>query len=107
MVWKLFLDDIRMPIEPGYVIARSSIEGIELCKSKTLPKFISFDHDLGVDDDAMIFLKELFLLWEQEGSDESKIPNYQVHSANPVGAKNIISYMDSWKKAYNQSGTGI
>jgi len=100
MSWKLFLDDIREPDEAGYAIARSSAVAIqEILKKKELPKFMSLDHDLGGDDDAMKFLKELYHLWEMMGSDPAIIPDYVVHSANPLGTKNIIAYMSSWKKS--------
>lgn len=100
MTWKLFLDDVRDPTETGYVIARSSIMGVvEITNRKELPEFMSLDHDLGEADNTMKFLKELHYLWEQMGSDPEKIPNYIVHSANPIGTKNIISYMESWKKS--------
>ncbi len=104
MTWSLFLDDERSPPEDsGYVIARSSAMAIFYCvKRKSLPKFMSLDHDLGGDDDTMRFLRELFHLWEQRGSKPKEIPEYCVHSENPIGAKNIISYMESWKKSVGE-----
>jgi len=100
MSWKLFLDDVRDPREEGYVVARSTIMGVvEVTNRKELPEFLSLDHDLGDLDNSMRFLKELYYIWEMYGSDPEKIPDYVVHSANPVGANNIISFMESWKKS--------
>lgn len=100
MSWKLFLDDERDPTEPGYTVVRSSIMAvIKTVERGELPKFMSLDHDLGEEDTSMKFLKELFIIWEENGADPSQIPDYVVHSANPVGVKNIISYMESWKKS--------
>lgn len=100
MTWKLYLDDVRDPTESDYVLARSSVMAVVRCvETDELPVFMSLDHDLGEGDDAMKFLKELYCLWEKGGSDPKKIPDYVVHSANPIGAKNIIAYMESWKKS--------
>jgi len=100
MTWKLFLDDVREPTIPGYTIARSSAMAVVLCvQREELPSFMSLDHDLGESDTTMIFLKELYYLWEKMGSDSTKVPLYVVHSANPVGTKNIIAYMESWRKS--------
>ena len=90
--YKLYLDDLR-DCPSGYVLARSSAEAIDILKEKGMPSLISFDHDLGNDEDtAMVFLK-----WLSANYDE--VPAYFVHSANPIGALNIISYVESWKKS--------
>lgn len=97
MTYKLFLDDERDP--PGdntyWVIARSSSEAIELVKTKGIPSFISFDHDLGGDDTAMRFI--WFLInSHMDGSLESFPIDYYVHSQNPVGVENIKSLMSNY-----------
>lgn len=100
MTWKLFLDDVREPTEDSFILARSSAMAVVLCvQHDELPEFMSLDHDLGEGDDTMHFLKELYYLWEKMGSDPENIPSYVVHSANPVGTKNIIAYIESWKKS--------
>lgn len=73
--------------------------GIEEVLKRGLPTHMSLDHDLGGEDNTMVFLKELFNFWERTGADKNLIPTYLVHSANPVGVGNIISYMDTWRKA--------
>jgi len=97
--WSLFLDDVRDPAEPGYTIARSSQEANELCAQQGLPCFMSLDHDLGGEDNALVFLKSLYETWVSLGEVVVNIPDYQVHSANPIGSKNIISFMESWKRS--------
>jgi hypothetical protein len=100
MTWKLYLDDVRDPDEQGWTVIRSSIMAVvTIVKRKEIPEFMSLDHDLGEDDNTMRFLKELHHIWEDWGSEPDLIPGYVVHSANPVGAKNIISFMESWKKS--------
>lgn len=52
---------------------------------------MDLDHDLGEQDNAMIFLK-----WLANEYDMEKIPSFAVHSQNPIGRENIVSYMESW-----------
>lgn len=99
--WKLFLDDLRMPgdkYQDGeeWVIARSSEAAKTLVQEAGLPRLISLDHDLGGQDTAMVFLN--WLAYEHWNGKED-IPDYLVHSSNPVGAKNIRAFMDSWKRS--------
>jgi hypothetical protein len=96
---KLFIDDIRDPPTNDYHVVRSTTEAIEWIKTNGMPSFISFDHDLGGDDTSMIFLNKIYQEFWKEWDD---IPDYQVHSANPIGSKNIVSFMESWKKAYGK-----
>jgi hypothetical protein len=96
MGYKLFLDDERNPPDDSWITCRSSEEAISLAKSKGSPDFMSLDHDLGGDDTVMKFLKR-FVSEVWDGDLEP--PKYKVHSANPVGAKNIISFMESWIKS--------
>lgn len=122
---RLFLDDIRVPydvfkmsINPifenneDWVIVRDYYQFINYIKKYGLPEFISFDHDLSYDH----YLEEnqsdieYETLIEKTGYDASKwlveycmengveIPNYYVHSANPVGKQNIESYLENAKK---------
>jgi hypothetical protein len=92
---RLFIDDERIPPSDDYVVVRSSQEAIEHIKTYGWPTFISFDHDLGGDDTTMVFLKRLMNeIWD----GKTNPPDYQIHSANPIGKLNIQSFMESWKK---------
>jgi hypothetical protein len=51
----LYIDDIRNPNYDA-VVVRTSKEAISYVKENGCPNFISFDHDLGGDDTAMIYL---------------------------------------------------
>lgn len=58
---------------------------------------ISFDHDLGDDDTAMIFVK--WLIDYDLDNNGKIIPenfSYNVHSANPVGKENIEGLLQSY-----------
>lgn len=99
--WKLWLDDQydepEMPFRhppKGFTPAKSSGEAMILIKNKGIPSFISFDHDLGGDDNAVSFIT-----WMSNSYYSHAVPDYQIHSANPVGALNIRSKMDSWQKS--------
>lgn len=106
MAWNLFLDDERYPFwvyeKPseigGFHIARSSEVAKTLVLTYGMPLYISFDHDLEGDDTAMVFVKWL-VEWALDQKTPVRIPDYKVHSGNPVGRDNIISYMESWKRA--------
>jgi hypothetical protein len=102
--WILYLDDIRIPGDNPFhedsvysdlewTIARSSAEAKDLIILKGMPLLISFDHDLGGDDTAMRFLSWLTReYWDGVVSP----PDFRIHSANPVGRLNILSFMQSW-----------
>ena len=103
--WKLYLDDIRLPQKDGFVIARTVAEAQELIIRWGMPEFISFDHDLGVDDmgnllpDGYDFAKWLVAM---EMNGEIMMPKnftFEVHSQNPVGAANILHYLDGYMRS--------
>jgi hypothetical protein len=120
--YNLFLDDIRVPTnvtwvdipkDQHYSLVRNYQEFVDLITLRGLPKFVCYDHDLsdchygdglndrGIDYDSYT---------EKTGYDCAKWlvdycmkngvkhPPYVVHSMNPVGKKNIISYVESYNK---------
>lgn len=116
MSYYLILDDIRdykaiksyTPLpdisEEEWKIAKTYEEFINIIKTYGLPKFITFDHDLGPMSYANIF----------DGSEKTgrhcaeylinycsnkrqPLPKYTVHSLNPIGASNIRSLLESYK----------
>jgi hypothetical protein len=108
-MWNLFLDDIRNPPKDKkfciffkkssvkYIICRSYNEAVEKMIELGCPTFISFDHDLGAgktgyDLAKYIVNKDLDYAGRFIPSDF----NYQVHSANPVGAKNIVGILTNY-----------
>lgn len=94
MKYRLFIDDLRFPTTPDWFVARNSYEAISALCLYGCPQEIAFDHDLGGQDTAMVFVKK-FADMLLDG--EISLPEgfkYSVHSANPVGAENIKSFMD-------------
>ncbi|ENH6339639.1 hypothetical protein ABWH74_002989 [Burkholderia vietnamiensis] len=97
MSYRLFIDDIRDPMEPDWYVARTSSEAIMLLETLGCPREISFDHDLGGTDTAMLVVKRLVEIDLDSGG--VFFPNnfvYTVHSANPVGRENIRGLMDQY-----------
>ncbi|MCX7592415.1 MAG: hypothetical protein N2235_01395 [Fischerella sp.] len=86
----MFIDDERFP--PGnineWVIVRSSREAVNYVTANGVPDFISFDHDLGSDDTAMEFVN--WLINAHLDRTIQTFPSvFDVHSQNPIGARNI------------------
>jgi hypothetical protein len=60
----LFLDDERFPIGDNWEIVRSYEEAVEFVLNNGLPRFVSFDHDLGTEKTGYDFAKWLLIiLW--------------------------------------------
>ena len=128
----LYLDDVRTPTEtlPGYKpwnVVRNYDEFKEWILKNGVPDLISFDHDLGeehMNDYYNQFAKQGYQIpdyasyKEKTGLDcaqwlcetycfPTNIPLKQcvVHSHNPIGAKNIHSYINGYLKHMGQDET--
>lgn len=126
----LFLDDVRMPKSVTWVnlplvpweIVRNYDQFVSKIQSQGLPIFISFDHDLGLDhyneamysddpEDYNILYKTFSdktgyhcAQWVVEYciSNNLTFPDYVCHSMNPVGKRNIESYIENFRKSYER-----
>lgn len=100
--YKMFLDDLRdvnqyYPNEE-FVVCRTYQEAVQYVKEHGIPSFVSFDHDLGDtenenEETGYSFAK--FLIEHMMDNQLATPFDYHVHSANPVGAMNIIAYLDN------------
>lgn len=100
--YKMFLDDLRdvnqyYPNEE-FIVCRTYQEAVDYVKEHGIPSFVSFDHDLGDtenenEETGYTFAK--FLIDHMMDNQIAKPFDYHVHSANPVGAMNIIAYLDN------------
>ena len=89
----LYLDDLR-PTPEGFDRVYSYEEFVGYLEIKGLPDFISFDHDLGEDlsgYDCAKYLVEYCL------AHQRPLPDYQVHSQNPVGKENIERLLENFR----------
>jgi hypothetical protein len=118
MTWKLFLDDIRFPADVRYyygpyedlVICRSMDDAVWAVTQYGLPEFISFDHDLAhehyiIGDGEKTGLTFAKWFCDYVMDNQMELPEnfgFHVHSANPVGAENIRSYMNNFLKHCNK-----
>ena len=103
-MYKLFLDDIRMPVSEGWHIVRNYNEFVDTINKYGLPVFISFDHDLSTEHysnmpsvektgyDCAKFLVEYCM------DNKKELPDFYVHSMNPVGSANIKTLLNNAKK---------
>ena len=90
---QLYLDDLR-PTPEGFDRVYSYEEFVVYLEIKGLPEFISFDHDLGEDlsgYDCAKYLVEYCL------EHQLPLPDYQVHSQNPVGKENIERLLENFR----------
>ena len=103
MSYKMYIDDIRIPKVEGYVVVRSFEEAVNFIQQQGFPSFVSFDHDLGMDQTESSELPTGydFAKWLcEKDMDKPFMQNfdYFVHSANPVGKANIEGYLDNYMR---------
>ena len=88
---RLYLDDTR-DAPHGWTLCKTAKEVIEYIDAG-LCKTISFDHDLGTKVTGYDVAKHIE---EMAASGKLKtVPEWYIHSANPVGRKNISAAMES------------
>lgn len=115
----LYLDDVRKPTEGEWQIVRSYDEFISHIKMNGLDNYevISLDHDLG--EGALIeyytntkpnYELDYSRIPEKTGMDCARflvaesmntgipLPTIYVHSSNPIGAANIMGYLNNFFK---------
>jgi hypothetical protein len=116
----LFLDDERTPNKflndiRTWEIVRSFNEFVKFITEKGLPKFISFDHDLAFEH-YKIHIEKGFEPADYDSVKEKtgyhcakwlieycqnknlELPDFQVHSMNPIGADNIYKLLEGFRK---------
>ena len=100
MTYSLFIDDEREPPADGrdWVVARTCNEAIREVLARGVPAYSSWDHDLGEGPTAMDFAH-----WFAEHVMNENLPldgfAFYVHSQNPIGARNIESFLRNLKRA--------
>lgn len=101
-MYNLFIDDIRDAEKyypnQGFIVVRSYDEAVQYVNTHGLPKFVSFDHDLGDvenEHEKTGFTFAKFLIDYMMDNDINKPFEYCVHSSNPVGSENIKYYLEN------------
>jgi hypothetical protein len=111
MKYNLFLDDIRTvdmvypAIDVYFVIVRSYDACIAYIKENGLPEFMSFDNDLGEDENKIVlpdgYAVAKWLVYKS-GLDLTNF-KFKVHSANPVAKDQIEGLLNNYKKFLKQN----
>jgi len=107
MSYNLFLDDVRDVgmvykdlTNDDFIIVRNYECFVNHIKNNGLPDFISFDNDLGEDENGNL-LKDGYdcVKWLVYDSDmDLKYLKFNVHSANPVATDQIRSLLSNYIK---------
>ena len=117
MKHSIYLDDVRTPIDPNWIVVRNYEEFVSKIEELGLEniKLISLDHDLG--DTAMMewhtnVAKNYKLNYEnikeKTGMDCTKwlveqwmngnpVCKVMVHSANAIGSANMMGYINNYR----------
>lgn len=94
--YEIFLDDERLPPSAMHdaVIVRDFWEFKRTLIDRGIPKYISFDHDLGDMEYTGKTCAE-FLVCQLFDDVPEDIADFQfyVHSQNPIGAENIRAFL--------------
>ena len=109
---KLFLDDLRtiemvynVTLKSEFDIVRTYDEFVNYIEENGLPEFISFDNDLGLDEQGKLAPDGLaaakWLVYES-GLDLQQL-KFKVHSANPVAAEQIRGLLNNYIKFLNNN----
>lgn len=106
MKYKLFIDDERYPATPDWWVARTSYDAIYALTNYGFPQEIAFDHDLGGQDTAIVFLGWLEDQLIEETLNFPEGFTFSVHSQNPIGAINIKEKMNLLIKYFGYTKQG-
>lgn len=120
IIKNLFLDDIRIPstvrtympnlgdeyFDTEWDIVKNYNEFVVHIETNGLPELISFDHDLadigyGDHEEKTGLDCARFLVYYCIDNHLS-LPNFVVHSQNPVGNQNIENLLNNFKKFQNK-----
>ncbi|MGB0839223.1 MAG: cyclic-phosphate processing receiver domain-containing protein [Chitinophagales bacterium] len=111
---KLFLDDIRtiamvydQSMEAEFDIVRTYKDFVAYIEANGLPDFISFDNDLGLDENGEVakdgYAAAKWLVFKS-GLDLRTL-QFKVHSANPVAAEQIRGLLNNYIRHLNNGGS--
>lgn len=102
MTYTLYLDDERTPkMDRAWVIVRSVEAFKQTLQERGAPVAMSLDHDLGF----MVPTGYDALKWYLEEVLDGRLtlcPEINIHSANPVGARNMRGLIESFLKHHHE-----
>lgn len=95
-MYNLFLDDERYPVDKNDLIARNVDDAMWYIRTRGLPIFMSLDHDLGYGKMTGMDFVKILCAYIQDNDLDISNTTYYIHSQNPVGAKNMQTYLDQF-----------
>jgi len=116
---KLYLDDIRTPLDKEWEVVRTFEELVKHIKQVGLENYdvISLDHDLGdsaiqeyILNGSPNYTLDYNNILEKTGMDCARflvaesmstsipLPQIYIHSANPIGSANMMGYVNNYLK---------
>jgi hypothetical protein len=112
MTYRLFIDDERFPPNDNqsWEIARDFGEVSEVLARRGAPEFMSFDHDLGDHTPSGFDIAKALVEGDMSARSQTDprgpafnftFPegfSFYVHSQNPIGKRNIQSYLEGYLK---------
>lgn len=99
---KLYLDDLRDTPEGFNLRAYTAKEAIDMLEKGNI-SLISFDHDLGPEEAGTGYEVAKWIEEKAYTDPNFAVPDWKIHSANPVGVKNIERAMNSATRGSQQA----
>jgi hypothetical protein len=103
---RVYLDDERIPrfLSNFDRICRNYAEMLNIFHFYGCPSYISFDHDLGEDEPTGYDVAKAMIEKDMDegGAFIPKDFKFHVHSANPVGARNINLLLLNYLRKRNE-----
>lgn len=104
-MYSLFLDDERWPPQKNqkgeWVICRTLDDVKSVIAERGFPNFISFDHDLGDDQPTGMDVTKWLVDYDMDNDAIPEDFEFYVHSQNPIGKRNIESYLNGYLRIKN------
>lgn len=94
--WRLWLDSNRDGAPEGFIAASTSKEAMALVLEHGMPSIMDIDFDLGLDDSADNFLRELVRIMD---FPPPAPPMMKIHTSNEIGRQWLVDYYDTWRRA--------
>lgn len=104
---KIYLDDERIPNDKSWTVVQTLNDFIKKIEEVGLKNIdiISFDHDLGPSENGDGYDAAKWLVGHYMEKSNSPFPKVYVHSHNPIGSDNIVSYINGFLKFMGKKQT--
>jgi hypothetical protein len=115
-------DDPSIYLRDDWVVVRDLAEMVKVITERGLPEFVSFDHDLGKNNVKKLIAQGFskrkarkIATFEISGMHcasfletvcrmmQQPLPKYAVHSLNPVGTENLLTFLRNAEKELSKS----